>query len=64
MSARPGRSPVSLAKRAAGLKGVIKPDMLADLLELLQQDVDLTAWPRHPGLKTIIAAVMEVSSSV
>ena len=51
MSARLGRSPVSLAKRAAGLKGVIKPDMLADLLELLQQDVDLTALAPPPRVK-------------
>ena len=51
MSARLGRSPVSLAKRAAALKGVIKPDMLADLLELLQQDVDLTALAPPPRVK-------------
>lgn len=51
MSARLGRSPVSLAKRAAALKGVIQPDMLADLLELLQQDVDLNALAPPPRVK-------------
>ena len=40
-----------LAKRAAALKGVIQPDMLADLLELLQQDVDLNALAPPPRVK-------------
>lgn len=43
MSARLGQSPVSLAKRAAALKGVIKTELLPELLELLQQDVELNA---------------------
>lgn len=43
MSARLGQSPVSLAKRAAALKGVIKTELLAELFELLQQDVELSA---------------------
>ena len=43
MSARLGQSPVSLAKRAAALKGVIKTGLLPELLELLQQDVELNA---------------------
>ncbi len=48
MSARLGQSPVSLAKRAAALKGVIKTELLPELLELLQQDVELNALvPLH-----------------
>ncbi|EPH6761907.1 hypothetical protein ACS0ON_001417 [Cronobacter dublinensis] len=48
MSARLGQSPVSLAKRAAALKGVIKTELLPELLELLQQDIDLNALvPLH-----------------
>lgn len=43
MSARLGCSPVSLAKRAAALKGVIRPGIMPELLELLQQEVDLTS---------------------
>lgn len=43
MSARLGQSPVSLAKRAVALKGVIKTGLLPELLELLQQDVELNA---------------------
>lgn len=43
MSVRLGQSPVSLAKRAAALKGVIKTELLPELLELLQQDVELNA---------------------
>lgn len=51
MSARLGRSPVSLAKRAATLKGIIRPEILPELLELLQQDVDLTALAPPPKIK-------------
>lgn len=48
MSARLGQSPISLAKRAAALKGVIKTELLTELLELLQQDVELNALvPLH-----------------
>lgn len=48
MSARLGQSPVSLAKRAAALNGVIKTELLPELLELLQQDVELNALvPLH-----------------
>ncbi|UUR70664.1 hypothetical protein [Enterobacter asburiae] len=48
MSARLGQSPVSLAKRAAALKGVIKTELLPELLDLLQQDVELNALvPLH-----------------
>ena len=48
MSARLGQSPVSLAKRAAALKGVIKTELLPELLELLQQDIELNALvPLH-----------------
>jgi len=48
MSARLGQYPVSLAKRAAALKGVIKTELLPELLELLQQDVELNALvPLH-----------------
>ena len=48
MSARLGQSPVSLAKRAAALKGVIKTELLPELLELLQHDVELNALvPLH-----------------
>ncbi|WP_297119479.1 hypothetical protein V1599_08230 [Enterobacter sp. ECC-175] len=47
MSARLGQSPVSLAKRAAALKGVIKTAFLPELLELLQQDVELNALVPH-----------------
>lgn len=43
MSARLGLSPVSLAKRAVALKGVIKTELLPELLELLQQDIELNA---------------------
>lgn len=51
MSARLGCSPVSLAKRAVALKGVIRPEILPELLELLQQDVDLTALVSPPKIK-------------
>ncbi|EOZ7954933.1 hypothetical protein AABV77_000336 [Enterobacter asburiae] len=48
MSARLGQSPVSLVKRAAALNGVIKTELLPELLELLQQDVELNALvPLH-----------------
>lgn len=51
MSARLGQSPVSLAKRAAALKGVIKTELLPELLELLQQDVELNALVPLPRVK-------------
>lgn len=51
MSARLGQSPVSLAKRAATLKGVIKVELLPELLELLQQDVDLNVLMPRPKVK-------------
>ncbi|HHT4844983.1 TPA: hypothetical protein ACTYGO_004894 [Klebsiella aerogenes] len=51
MSARLGQSPVSLAKRAATLKGVIKVEILPELLELLQQEVDLNALIPRPKVK-------------
>lgn len=42
MSARLGCSPISFIKRAAAMKGVIDPVILPELLELLQQDDELT----------------------
>ncbi|MDA5498626.1 hypothetical protein [Yersinia aleksiciae] len=51
MSTRLGCSPVSLAKRAVALKGVIRPEMLPELLELLQQDEYLTALAPPPKIK-------------
>ncbi|HBS1665550.1 hypothetical protein [Klebsiella quasipneumoniae] len=51
MSARLGQSPVGLAKRAATLKGVIKIELLPELLELLQQDVELNALSPVPRVK-------------
>lgn len=51
MSARLGQSPVSLAKRAAALRGVIKTGLLPELLELLQQDVELNALVPLPRVK-------------
>lgn len=40
-----------LAKRAATLKGVIKTELLPELLELLQQDVELNALVPLPKVK-------------
>lgn len=40
-----------LAKRAAALKGVIKTELLPELLELLQQDVKLNALVPLPKVK-------------
>ncbi|EOV0990474.1 hypothetical protein ACVQKW_12230 [Edwardsiella tarda] len=51
MSNRLRLHPVNLAKRAATLKGVINPEMLPELLELLQQEVDLTAFVPSPKVK-------------
>ncbi|ELN1390900.1 hypothetical protein Q1H60_001332, partial [Escherichia coli] len=51
MSARLGVSPVNLANRAAALKNVIKPEILPELLDLLQQDVDITALVPPPKVK-------------
>lgn len=43
MSTRLGCSPVTLAKRVDALKGVINPEIMPELLDLLQQDVELMA---------------------
>ncbi|WP_245874540.1 hypothetical protein [Cedecea neteri] len=51
MSARLGQSPVTLAKRAVALKGVIKTELLPELLELLQQDVELNVLVPLPRVK-------------
>lgn len=51
MSARLGQSPVTLAKRAVALKGVIKTEFLPELLELLQQDVELNVLVPLPRVK-------------
>ncbi|MCL9671373.1 hypothetical protein [Citrobacter sp. MNAZ 1397] len=51
MSARLGQSPVTLAKRAVALKGVIKTELLPELLELLQQDVELKVLVPLPRVK-------------
>lgn len=51
MSARLGQSPVNLAKRAVALKGGIKPELLPELLELLQQDIELSALSPIPKVK-------------
>lgn len=51
MSSRLGQSPVGLAKRAAALKGVIKTELLPEILELLQQGLDLNALSPIPKVK-------------
>lgn len=51
MSARLGQSSVTLAKRAVALKGVIKTELLPELLELLQQDVELNILVPLPRVK-------------
>nr|WDS96454.1 hypothetical protein VW1_00026 [Enterobacter sp.] len=51
MSARLGQCPVTLAKRAVALKGVIKTELLPELLELLQQDVELNVLVPLPRVK-------------
>lgn len=43
MAERLGTSPVNLTMRAAALKGIIHPGILPELLELLEQDAELTA---------------------
>lgn len=43
MAERLGTSPVNLTMRAAALKGIIPPGILPELLELLEQDAELTA---------------------
>lgn len=48
MSARLGQSPVTLAKRAAALKGIIKAEFLPEILELLQQEIELNALVPRP----------------
>lgn len=40
---RLGISPVSLIKRAATMKGIIHPEILPELLELLEQEAELSA---------------------
>lgn len=58
MSTRLGCSPVTLAKRVDALKGVINPEIMPELLDLLQQDVELMAQTVPLQSKMIIAVVM------